>query len=258
MTRESALRVAAPLLFGAAALALWQLVVVVQHVPSYVLPSPSAISAAALDDAGDVTSAALATGSNALVGLVGGSVLGVLAAMLAARTRLLDDLMSPVAAAVSALPIVAVAPLLNTMFSVTSSVPRRLVVAIVVFFPMFVNTLRGLRQVDPTHAALLQSYAASPWDLTRTVRLPGSVPFLCTGLRVASSTAVIAAVVAEYFGGLQDGLGSRITSAASNTAYARAWAYVIGAVVLGLLFYLAALLVERVVSPMPRTWKEPL
>jgi NitT/TauT family transport system permease protein len=65
---------------------------------------------------------------------------------------------------------------------------------------------------------------------------------------VASSLAVISAVVAEYFGGLQNGLGSRITSAASNTAYARAWAYVVAAIGLGLVFYLAALAAERLAT----------
>jgi NitT/TauT family transport system permease protein len=74
------------------------------------------------------------------------------------------------------------------------------------------------------------------------------LPFLFTGLRIASSTAVISAVVAEYFGGLQNGLGSRITAAASNSAYARAWAYVLGAIALGLVFYLATLALERVVA----------
>ena len=84
--------------------------------------------------------------------------------------------------------------------------------------------------------------------LTRVVRLPGAVPYLFTGVRVASSLAVISAVVAEYFGGLQNGLGSRITSAASNTAYSLAWAYVVAAIGLGLVFYLASLGAERLAT----------
>jgi NitT/TauT family transport system permease protein len=70
-----------------------------------------------------------------------------------------------------------------------------------------------------------------------------------TGLRLAASLAVIAAVVAEYFGGLQNGLGTRITSAAANTAYPRAWAYVAAACALGLLFYLVATALERIAMP---------
>ena len=125
---------------------------------------------------------------------------------------------------------------------------------IIVFFPVFINTLRGLREVNPVHRELMASYAAGDWTFARKVRLPGALPFVFTGLRQASSLAVIAAVVAEYFGGLQTGLGSRITSAAAFTAYPRAWAFVVGACVLGLVFYLTTLLLERLTMP----WKSRL
>ncbi len=95
----------------------------------------------------------------------------------------------------------------------------------------------------------MRSYAASPWRTTRVVRLPGALPFFFTGLRIASSTAVIAAVVSEYFGGLQEGLGPAITSAAAASDYPRAWAIVTAAMALGLAFYLAALLAERLAMP---------
>ena len=120
--------------------------------------------------------------------------------------------------------------------------------SVVVFAPVFVNMLRGLRQVQPVHRDLLRAYAATPGQVTRTVTVPGALPFVFTGLRIASSVAVISAVVAEYFGGLQNGLGSRITSAAANSAYARAWAFVVGAILLGLVFYGATLALERWVA----------
>ena len=148
-----------------------------------------------------------------------------------------------------ALPIIALAPLLNNMFDSTSSLPRRVVAGIIVFFPVFINTLRGLREVNPIHQELMHTYAASGWTFAVKVRLPGSLPHVFTGLRQASSLAVIAAVVAEYFGGLQTGLGSRITSAAAFTAYPRAWAFVVGACLLGLVFYLTTLLLERLAMP---------
>jgi NitT/TauT family transport system permease protein len=174
--------------------------------------------------------------------------------MLASRFRPLSEVSVPFAAVLNALPIIALAPILINMFETTSSLPRRLVAAIIVFFPVFINTLRGLREVDPTHRELMQSYAASGWTFARKVRLPGALPFVFTGLRQASSLAVIAAVVAEYFGGLQNGLGSRITSAAAFTAYPRAWAFVVGACLLGLVFYLSTLLLERLAMP----WKSRL
>jgi NitT/TauT family transport system permease protein len=241
-------RVGTPVVFGVVFLVAWQLFVDVNQIPRYLLPSPSAIGEQLGENLDDIATATVASGTNAFVGLVAGALLAVAVAVLAVRARIVEELLTPVASAVSAMPIVALAPVLATMFSATSDLPRRLVVLIVAFFPVFVNTARGLTRIDPVHAELMRAYAASGWALTRVVRLPGSVPYVFTGIRVASSLSVISAVVAEYFGGLQNGLGSRITSAASNTAYARAWAYVVAAIVLGLLFYLTALAAERIAT----------
>ena len=237
-----------PLVLGSVVLAGWQALVVGAGIKPYLLPSPTAIAAQAGALAPLIWTAAVATGANVLVGLVVGTVVAIGASIAATHARWVDALMSPTAAAVSVIPIVALAPALNTMFGTTSTTPRRMIVAVVVFVPVFVNTLRGLREVQPVHRDLLRAYAATPRQITRTLTIPGSLPFLFTGLRIASSTAVISAVVAEYFGGLQNGLGSRITAAASNSAYARAWAYVLGAIALGLVFYLATLALERVVA----------
>jgi NitT/TauT family transport system permease protein len=241
-----------PVLFGIAFLALWEWFVNVRDVKPYVLPKPSAIWEQLRDNHDAILTAAWATGQNALVGLAVGLVVGLAASLLASRVRALDAMLTPLAAAVAAIPIVALTPVFNTMFASTSTIPRRLVVAIAVFFPIFVNTLKGLRQVDPVHAELMHSYAARPWTIMRVVRLPGALPFFFTGLRIASSAAVIAAVVSEYFGGLQKGLGPAITSAAAASAYPRAWAIVTAAIGLGLAFYLAALLAERVAMPWQR------
>jgi NitT/TauT family transport system permease protein len=177
---------------------------------------------------------------NALIGLVAGFVLGVGLALLAARSRMVSELSTPLVSAAAAVPIVALAPVFTTMFGSTTELPRRLVVTVVVIVPVFVSTARGLAQVAPVHHDLMAALAASPAQVSRFVRLPGAVPYIVTGLRLAAP--------AEYFGGLQNGLGSRITSAAANTAYARAWAFVVASIVLGLLFYLAGLLAERVVA----------
>jgi NitT/TauT family transport system permease protein len=93
----------------------------------------------------------------------------------------------------------------------------------------------------------MQSYAASGTAVLRTIRIPGAMPHFFTGLRIASSLAVITAVVSEYFGGEQVGLGSRITDSVGQSDYPAAWATVLGAVVLGLIFYVIALLLERAV-----------
>jgi NitT/TauT family transport system permease protein len=241
-----------PIAFGIAFLALWEGFVEWRDVPPFVLPKPSVIWEQLSENVDIISRAMWATAQNALVGLAVGVLAGLLVAILAARLRPLDELLTPLSAAVAAIPIVALTPVFNTMFSTTSSVPRRLVVAIVVFFPVFVNTARGLRHIEPVHDELMRSYAATPWAVTRTVRLPGALPFFFTGLRIASSAAVIAAIVAEYFGGLQKGLGPAITSAAAASAYPRAWAIVVAAIVLGLIFYLTAVAAEWIAMPWRR------
>jgi NitT/TauT family transport system permease protein len=240
-----------PVAFGVAALLLWELGVTATGVPAFLLPAPSAIGAQVLASYPTILATAAVTGGNALVGLVAGFVLGVGLAVLAARSRLVSELATPLVSAAAAVPIVALAPVFTTMFGSTTELPRRLVVAVVVVVPVFVSTARGLAQVAPVHHDLMTALAATPGQLSRFVRLPGAVPHIMTGLRLAAPASVIAAIVAEYFGGLQNGLGSRITSAAANTAYARAWAFVVASIVLGLLFYLAGLLAERLATRTP-------
>jgi len=238
-----------PVIVGILAIGAWELTVSLGRIAPFILPAPSAIWAELVEQRRNVWEAALASGENALIGLIAGAALGILAAMAASRFKPLTEVSIPFAAVLNALPIIALAPILNNMFESTSSIPRRLVTGIIVFFPVFVNTLRGLREVDPIHQELMRTYAASGWTFAVKVRLPGALPYVFTGLRQASSLAVIAAVVAEYFGGLQTGLGSRITSAAAFTAYPRAWAFVAGACLLGLVFYLTTLLLERLAMP---------
>ncbi len=237
-----------PVAFGIGGLALWELVVRGAGVPAFLLPAPSAIAEQIGAQFPVLLSTSGVTGGNALVGLVTGFVIGVALALLATASRVVSELATPIVLAASAVPIVALAPVFTTMYGSATETPRRLVVMVVVTVPVFVATARGLRQVQPVHAELMTALAATPWQHARFVRLPGAVPYIMTGLRLAAPAAVIASIVAEYFGGLQNGLGSRITAAAANTAYARAWAFVAASIALGLLFHFAGLLIERLVT----------
>ncbi len=238
-----------PLLVGIGLLLGWQLFVQVRHVKPYLLPAPSAIWHQIAVNRGGIVHAARVTGTNALIGLVAGTALGAGAGAVASRFRFLGELTTPVAVAVNAVPIIALVPIFNNMFSTTSAIPRRLMVTIIVFFPIFMNTFRGLTQVDATKEELMRSYAASESTILRKVRIPNAAPFFFTGLKIASSLSVITAVVAEYFGGLQDGLGSHIVSAAANSAYGRAWAFVAASCLLGLTFYVVSIVTERAAVP---------
>lgn len=236
---------AAPVLLVLVLLAAWQTVVVVAEVPAFLLPSPANIAGEFRQFLPTIASAALVTGTNALIGLVLGSVVAIAAAVLASAVRTVDALLNPIVAGLAVVPIVALAPVLYTMYGASVETGRQIVVAVAVAVPVFVNTLRGLRQVRPVHRDLMRAYAATPRQAVRSVTIPTALPFVYTGLRLASSLAVISAIVAEYFGGPRSGIGSFITTAAAGSNYARAWAYVLGGVVVGLVFYGATLAIER-------------
>lgn len=238
-----------PILVAALFLGAWQLLVIVQDLKPFLLPAPSLIASEFSNGATLMWGAAVYTGTTAFLGLVFGTIAGLFMALLAQRFITVDKLLTPLAAGLATVPIIALTPILNNMFNITSRTPRVLVTAIIVLFPIFVNVMRGLLQVNPVQLELMRSLNAAPRTTLRVLRIPNAIPFFFTGLKIAAPLAVIAALVAEYFGGPQEGLGSRIASAAANTAYGRAWAYVLAAIITGLIFYLTIIVIERLVTP---------
>jgi NitT/TauT family transport system permease protein len=237
-----------PVLFGVAFLALWELAVNVFDWKPYFLPKPSSIWDAFVDNFDLIRSAAFVSGRNALAGLIVGTILGIAVSFLLMRFRLLNDMLSPLAIALNAIPIIVLVSVFNNMFAITSEIPRRLMVTLIVYFIVLINVARGLRQVERTHVELLRSYAATPTQVLTKARIPNAVPYLFTAIKIAAPNAVIVAFVAEYFGGPQNGLGYRITSNLSNSRNAVAWAYVLGACLVGLAFYLVSILLESITT----------
>lgn len=238
-----------PLLIAAIFLGLWQFIVVANDIKPYLLPAPTLIYENFTTDLSLMWAAAYYTGTTAFLGLLFGTIAGLIMALLAQRLIVVNKLVTPLAAGLATVPIIALTPILNNMFNITSRTPRVLVTMIIVLFPMFVNVTRGLLQVKPVQLELMRSLNAKPRMTLRMLRIPNAIPFFFTGLKIAAPLAVIAALVAEYFGGPQEGLGSRIAGAAANTAYGRAWAYVVASIITGLIFYLVVVAVERWTTP---------
>jgi NitT/TauT family transport system permease protein len=119
-----------------------------------------------------------------------------------------------------------------------------------------INTTRGLTAVEPSAVELMQSYAASEWQALRRLRIPNALPFIFTALRVTTTLSVIGAVVGEYFGGPTSSLGIYITTEAGLFRYPNAWAAILLACALGIVFYLVVVAVERVVLPWHATQRE--
>jgi NitT/TauT family transport system permease protein len=238
-----------PIVCGVLFFSTWEVVVRAFSIEPYILVPPSSIASTFADSVGRVWDGVAVTGSNALVGLIAGTVLGVLMSFVLMSFKLLDEIISPLSVAVNALPIFVVVSVLGNMYPSTSEIPRRLMVTLVVYFIVLVNVARGLRQVRPTHVELMRSYAASRWKVLSMVRVPNAVPFLMTALKVAAPAAVITAFVSEYFGGRQNGLGYKITSAFATSNKAEGWAYVLGACLLGIAFYAFSIIMETVSTP---------
>ena len=231
--------------FGILFLLLWQWFVIARDIKPYLLPKPSDIWHQISLNQTEIVKAARNTGTNALVGLICGSVAGVAMAFLASRFRIFSEMVTPLAAAINAMPIIALAPMFNNIFSTTSSIPRRLVVTIVVFFPIFINTFRGLTRIDPIHDELMRSYAASEADVFRRVRIPSALPFIFAGLKLATVLCMIGAIVGDYFGGSLNALGVQIQNSISLFDFPLGWAAVVVASAFGIGFYALVALAER-------------
>jgi NitT/TauT family transport system permease protein len=151
----------------------------------------------------------------------------------------------PFAIAANAVPIIAFAPITNNWFGTLNQLSKMVIAAVLCFFPVLVNTLRGLTSVRPQQIELMRSYASGELEIFRRVRIPNALPYIFTGLKVATVLAMIGAIVGDYFGGSQDALGIQIRRQAGVFAFTEAWAAIVVASILGILFYGAVAAVER-------------
>jgi NitT/TauT family transport system permease protein len=246
------LRGSAPaVIFGVSGLLIWEVTLRLFEPDGFVLPPPSEIAAAFVADFDEIWQATKNTGYIVVTGLIAGVILGVLWALVVSRFRLADETLTPLAVSLNAIPIIALAPIFNAWYGLLSPVSNQGIVVILVFFPVFINTTKGLTNVGATELELMRSYAASRWEVTKTVRIPNAMPLFFTSLKIASSLAVIGAIVAEYFGGRQDALGPLIVQNAGFTQYAEAWAAVAAGSMMGIVLYLISGGFERVSMP----WK---
>lgn len=214
-----------------------------------VIPPPSAIVSAGLDNVETLRRSALATTWEALGGLVLGTVFGLLVAFASARWIVARDVLVPVAIATSAIPIIAVAPILNNWFGVLNPLSKMMMAALLVFFPVMINVTRGLVEVQPASLELMRSYAAGEAAVLRKVRIPNMLPFLFTALKVGATLAFIGALVGEYFGGSSEVLGRIVLTSMSSGRFDLAWAGILIGAIAAIAAYLAISLVERIAIP---------
>jgi NitT/TauT family transport system permease protein len=225
----------------------WQLAIPAFGIKKFLLPQPSTIWNAFWATRGELLRAGWLTFQQALGGFAIGSGAAIALALVLARWRPLGRALMPYAIAANAIPIIAFAPITNAWFSPFGKSSKIAIAAALCFFPVLVNTLRGLTSVRPQSLELMRSYAAGEVEIFRRVRIPTALPFIFTGLKVASVLAMIGAIVAEYFGGTLGDLGTLIRSQYQVFDYKNAWAGILVACLFGIGFYLAVSVVERLV-----------
>jgi NitT/TauT family transport system permease protein len=228
--------------------ALWEGAVAGLNIQRFLLPPPSDIVRTFWDERDILWSAGWYTFKEALGGFAIGCSAAILFAIVVARFVVLRTALMPFAIAASAIPIVAFAPITNQWFGLLNPLSKMAIAAVLCFFPVFVNTLRGLTSVRPSSIELMRSYAAGELAIFRRVRIPNALPYIFSALKVASVLAMIGAVVGEYFGGSVEALGVQIRNSAALFAFETAWAAILVASILGICFYLTIALVERLTT----------
>jgi NitT/TauT family transport system permease protein len=233
-------------------LLLWEQLFLLLEVKAFLIPRPSVIGAALVDQWATLQRGLLYTGTEAVLGLLAGVSLGTLAGLATSRWGTVRDTLVPLGTAMSTIPIIAFAPITINWFGFESQLPRVTIVALMTFFPVMVNTIRGLTQVEPAALELMASYAASDGQVLRKVRIPNAMPYWFTALRIAVTLSVIGAVVGEFFGGPLYSLGIYVTNQTGSFRYPNAWAAIVIACILGIGLYLMVVLAERLAMPWRR------
>ena len=227
-------------------LAIWQWVLPdIVGIERFLLPRFSAVADTFWAERDALWSAGWFTFKEAVGGWAIGCSFAFLTALALARWRPLGRAFMPYAIAANAIPIIAFAPITNAWFGTFSPYSKMAIAAVLCFFPVLVNSLRGLTSVRPEAIELMRSYAASEASTFRRVRIPNSLPFVFSGLKVASVLAMIGAIVGDYFGGSIEALGIQIRSSVGLSQFEYAWAAILVASILGLVFYGSISLVER-------------
>ena len=211
----------------------------------FLLPRPSSVASTFWDNKGVLLNAGWFTFKEAFFGFLIGSGLAVSVALAFARFRRVGNALMPYAVAATAVPIIAFAPITNAWFGTFNPHSKWAIAGVLCFFPGLVNTLRGLTSVRPESIELMRSYAAGEIEVFRRVRVPASLPFLFTGLRLATVLSLIGAVVGDYFGGSTGALGVQIENSISEFDFPLGWAAIAVASAFGIAFYVAVALAEQ-------------
>jgi len=193
--------------------------------------------------------AGIYTFSEAIFGFLSGALFGFILGSLFAHSPLMERGLLPYVVASQTIPILAIAPMVVIWLG-ASAVSVAVIAAYLTFFPVTINTLRGLQSPKTAEIELLRSYAANDWTIMRKLRFPAALPYIFTALKVSATASVVGAIIGELPSGIGDGLGRAILDFSSDyslTSTPKLWASIVMAAMVGILFFVSVNIVEQVV-----------
>ena len=246
--QRRSIRLLVPTIFGLTIILVWELTVRGLGVPLVILPPPSLVVQTASENIPILWKDFVQTFlKGALRGYVIGCASAILVAILVERYSFLQRGLLPVASFMAALPIIGTAPILVMWFGFDWH-SKAAVVVVMVFFPMLINAVAGLRESSLIQQDLMRTYAANAWQTFFKLKLPVAMPFIFNGLKISTTLALIGAIVAEFFGSPIVGMGFRISTSVGQLALDMVWAEIVVAALAGSLFYGVMALLEKGVT----------
>ena len=236
-----------PLALLATAVGAWELIVRAEDVPDYLFPAPSAVASSLVGDAGLLGHATLVTLREVVLGYLLAVVVALALAVALHFSTALRQALLPLLVLSQTVPTVLLAPILAILLGYGIE-PKLVVVAVVCFFPIVVNAVDGLRSAEPELLRMMRTLHGGRLDTFRRVELPGALPAIFSGMRVAATYAAVGAVFGEWAGS-SAGLGFVILQAQPALDTARIFAAVLVLSALALALYALVTLVERLVVP---------
>jgi NitT/TauT family transport system permease protein len=230
---------------------LWWAATAIFSIDAFLLPSPPTVYQAFTQLGANLISQSVMTLVEVLEGFGLAMVVGFLIALAVTSSLLIERTAYPLLVAVNSVPKVAVAPLLVAWLGF-GTMPKVLMVFLICFFPIVISTIAGLASTPSEFVELARSLEAAPWRAYLKVRVPNALPQVFVGLKVAISLAVIGAVIAEFQGGSDSGLGFMITSYSGQGQTAQAFVAIIMLGVLSIVLFYALTALERVLLPWAR------
>jgi len=228
-------------------LVVWQLVVIIYKMPPYLLPTPTAIAASFIDELPTLLSNGWVTVYEMLVGYAMAVGVAIPLAIAITSSRRFNEFVMPTILFFQIVPKVAIAPLFLVWFGVGST-PKILVAFLISFFPIVIDTAVGLRSMSAEMGDLARSMGATRMQIFTQFRLPTSLPYLFSGLKVAATLAIAGTVVGEFVGA-DSGLGYLLLVTNSNLETALMFATIVALTIIGLVFYYIVELLEGLLIP---------